>query len=126
MADEEESVKHRLEVIPTGDPDDETCATFVMHEEDHTLGNSLRYIVMKNPNVKFCGYTVPHPSENKINFRIQTNGVPATDVLRRGLSELSTVCEHVLATFEASVEGYKQAQVTSKRDSGSMSSSDQE
>ena len=27
--------------------DDETCATFVLHEEDHTLGNSLRYIIMK-------------------------------------------------------------------------------
>lgn len=33
--------------MPTGDPDDETCATFVLHEEDHTLGNSLRYIIMK-------------------------------------------------------------------------------
>ena len=33
--------------MPTGDPDDETCTTFVLHEEDHTLGNSLRYIIMK-------------------------------------------------------------------------------
>ena len=33
--------------MPTGDPDDETCATFVLQEEDHTLGNSLRYIIMK-------------------------------------------------------------------------------
>lgn len=27
--------------------DDETCRTFVMHNEDHTLGNALRYIIMK-------------------------------------------------------------------------------
>ena len=27
-----------------------------------------------SPNVTFCGYSVPHPSERKINFRIQTNG----------------------------------------------------
>jgi len=33
--------------MPTGSEDDETCATFVLHEEDHTLGNSLRYIIMK-------------------------------------------------------------------------------
>lgn len=26
---------------------DEGCVTFVMHDEDHTLGNSLRYMVMK-------------------------------------------------------------------------------
>ncbi|XP_020604121.1 DNA-directed RNA polymerases I and III subunit RPAC2-like isoform X2 [Orbicella faveolata] len=90
----------RLEVMPTGSEDDETCATFVLHEEDHTLGNSLRYIIMKNPDVVFCGYSIPHPSENKINLRIQTNGTPAIDVLRRGLSELTAMCEHMLATFE--------------------------
>lgn len=27
--------------------EDETCATFVFHNETHTLGNSLRYIIMK-------------------------------------------------------------------------------
>ncbi|XP_068702375.1 DNA-directed RNA polymerases I and III subunit RPAC2-like isoform X1 [Montipora foliosa] len=108
---ESNEVKRRLEVIATGDPDDETCATFVLHEEDHTLGNSLRYIIMKkylkNSDVEFCGYSVPHPSENKINLRIQTNGPPAMDVLRRGLSELTALCEHMLATFETAVEEYK-------------------
>ncbi|KAM7443979.1 DNA-directed RNA polymerases I and III subunit RPAC2 [Porites harrisoni] len=103
----EQEINRRLEVMPTGDPDDETCATFVLHEEDHTLGNSLRYIIMKNPDVVFCGYSVPHPSENKINLRIQTNGPPAVDVLRRGLSELTALCEHMLATFETAVEEHK-------------------
>ena len=27
-----------------------------------------------SPDVNFCGYTIPHPSEHKINMRIQTNG----------------------------------------------------
>ena len=27
-----------------------------------------------SPDVEFCGYSIPHPSENKINFRIQTRG----------------------------------------------------
>ncbi|XP_067041913.1 DNA-directed RNA polymerases I and III subunit RPAC2-like [Acropora muricata] len=107
--EQKEELKRRLEVLATGDPDDETCATFVLHEEDHTLGNSLRYIIMKNPDVEFCGYSVPHPSENKINLRIQTNGPPALDVLRRGLSELTALCEHMLATFETTVEEHKQA-----------------
>ncbi|MBN3322970.1 CALX protein, partial [Atractosteus spatula] len=51
---------------------DDSCVTFVLHEEDHTLGNALRYMVMKNPEVEFCGYSITHPSESKINFRIQT------------------------------------------------------
>ncbi|MBN3295986.1 RPAC2 protein, partial [Amia calva] len=54
--------------------DDNSCVTFVLHEEDHTLGNALRYMVMKNPEVEFCGYSITHPSESKINFRIQTRG----------------------------------------------------
>ncbi|XP_013419941.1 DNA-directed RNA polymerases I and III subunit RPAC2-like [Lingula anatina] len=100
----------RLEVVEPENPEDETCRTFVMHNEDHTLGNSLRYIIMKNPEVQFCGYSVPHPSESKINLRIQTNGPPAVDVLRRGLVELTAVCEHVLTTFETTVNNFKRIQ----------------
>lgn len=29
------------------DGTDGNCVTFVLHDEDHTLGNSLRYMVMK-------------------------------------------------------------------------------
>lgn len=28
-----------------------------------------------SPEVEFCGYSVPHPSENKIHLRIQTRGM---------------------------------------------------
>ena len=27
--------------------------------EDHTLGNALRYMLMKDPDVEFAGYTAP-------------------------------------------------------------------
>ncbi len=27
-----------------------------------------------SPEVQFCGYSIPHPTENKVNLRIQTNG----------------------------------------------------
>ncbi|TNM99095.1 hypothetical protein fugu_013659 [Takifugu bimaculatus] len=97
---EEGTAKPVLEMVQA-DGADEGCVTFVMHDEDHTLGNSLRYMVMKNEDVEFCGYTITHPSENKINFRIQTRGgVPAAEVLRKGLSDLHEVCQHVLNTFE--------------------------
>ena len=29
------------------DPDDTSCMTFVLKEEDHTLGNALRYMILK-------------------------------------------------------------------------------
>ncbi|XP_054890526.1 DNA-directed RNA polymerases I and III subunit RPAC2 isoform X1 [Poeciliopsis prolifica] len=72
MAGEGEK-KPVLEMVQADGADD-GCVTFVMHDEDHTLGNSLRYMIMKNPEVEFCGYTITHPSESKINFRIQTRG----------------------------------------------------
>lgn len=42
--------------------------------EDHTLGNSFRYVLAKNRKVDFVGYSIPHPSEMKLNMRIQTKG----------------------------------------------------
>ncbi|XP_061582349.1 DNA-directed RNA polymerases I and III subunit RPAC2 [Cololabis saira] len=90
---------------------DEGCVTFVLHQEDHTLGNSLRYMIMKNVDVDFCGYTITHPSESKINFRIQTRGaLPAVEPLRKGLNELNDVCQHVLNTFQARVNEFKERQ----------------
>lgn len=29
---------------------------------------------LRSPDVEFCGYTIPHPSEAKMNLRIQTYG----------------------------------------------------
>ncbi|KAM3867042.1 DNA-directed RNA polymerases I and III subunit RPAC2 [Diretmus argenteus] len=106
MAGEDET-KRVLQTIQA-DGADEGCVTFVLHDEDHTLGNALRYMVMKNVDVEFCGYSITHPSESKINFRIQTRGgVPATEPLRKGLKDLSEVCQHVLNTFQARVDEFK-------------------
>lgn len=112
MESSDQSNKKRLEVVDSGSLD-ETCKTFVFHNEDHTLGNSLRYMIMKNPGVQFCGYSVPHPSENKINFRIQTHGDESTEVLKKGLKDLNSVCEHVLETFQSSVQEYKRRNFSS-------------
>eukprot|EP00126_Sphaerothecum_destruens_P007077 Sdes_comp19673_c0_seq2m11535 len=83
------------------------CATFVMYEEDHTLGNVLRYLIMKNPQVDFCGYSIPHPSEKKINMRIQTHGEPAIDCFRKGLKDLSLVCDHMKHEFEKELKRFQ-------------------
>ena len=54
---------------------DEKIVALSIKDEDHTIGNSLRWIIMRNPKVTFCGYSIPHPSEFKIHFRIQTDGI---------------------------------------------------
>ena len=52
---------------------DEQSCTFAVRDEDHTLGNALRWILLKNKNVLFCGYSITHPSESSFNLRIQTD-----------------------------------------------------
>ncbi|KAI8846580.1 putative DNA-directed RNA polymerase subunit [Chytridium lagenaria] len=94
----------KIEVLST-DYDDPSSKTFVIRDEDHTLGNSLRYVIMKNPNVNFCGYSIPHPSEYKINIRIQTNGdITASEALQKGLDDLVDMLEHVRATFKETLQ----------------------
>ncbi|KLJ12689.1 DNA-directed RNA polymerase I and III subunit RPAC2 [Blastomyces silverae] len=78
----------------------ETAASFQFDREDHTLGNALRYVIMKNPEVEFCGYTMPHPSEAKMNLRIQTyDTTNVFAVLEKGFDDLMDLCDTVTETF---------------------------
>ncbi|QPH01988.1 hypothetical protein C2857_006193 [Epichloe festucae Fl1] len=94
--EEEETEAQRVKILP-GSTD--TAASFEFTDEGHTLGNALRYIIMKNPDVEFCAYTIPHPSEPKMNFRIQTYDGAAVDVLKKGLHDLQDVCDVVADEF---------------------------
>lgn len=140
--------------ISAGDSDN--LITVTLSNEDHTLGNSLRWILMKkfalpfrfllievkiiqllihlflaiSPEVDFCGYSVPHPSEPKMNVRIQTKdgtcprtparvlisfvvvrvlmvcvlfgaGKPSVEALRKGLNDLVSIAEYTLGTFQS-------------------------
>ncbi|KAJ3323177.1 RNA polymerase subunit AC19 [Boothiomyces sp. JEL0866] len=87
---------------------DPGAATFCIRDEDHTLGNALRYIIMKNPAVEFCGYSIPHPSEYMVNLRIQTDGsISAVDALHRGLDDLINLTSHISTTFQDKVQAFK-------------------
>uniref|UniRef100_A0A286XZC8 RNA polymerase I and III subunit D n=1 Tax=Cavia porcellus TaxID=10141 RepID=A0A286XZC8_CAVPO len=70
---------------------------------------------MKNSEVEFCGYTMTHPSESKINLRILSQGaLLAVEPFQRGLSELMNVCQHVLDKFEVSIKDYKEQKSNQK------------
>ncbi|KZT64560.1 RBP11-like subunits of RNA polymerase [Daedalea quercina L-15889] len=72
---------------------DLSAATYQIHDESHTLGNALRWMLMKNPKVEFCGYSVPHPSENHIHMRIQMyDNLSSLDALLQALSNLDDLC----------------------------------
>ncbi|CAG8733838.1 4498_t:CDS:2 [Cetraspora pellucida] len=79
---------------------DPTSLTFSINGEDHTLGNALRYVITLNPEVEYCGYSIPHPSEDKLNIRIQTTeNTTAIEAMRKGLEDLKIICDHIKETF---------------------------
>ncbi|MCJ1237565.1 DNA-directed RNA polymerases I and III subunit RPAC2 [Varicellaria rhodocarpa] len=105
--------EQRIRVLPGAS---ETAASFEFEGEDHTLGNTLRYMIMKNPDVEFCGYSIPHPSEAKMNIRIQTyadgcrrgdeEGTTVYEVLEKGFDDLADLCDVVEEKFTVAKEGF--------------------
>jgi DNA-directed RNA polymerases I and III subunit RPAC2 len=99
-------VKHvkapfQFQVNGTGHPG---SRTFAIGDEDHTIGNTLRHVLIQNSKVDFAGYAVPHPSEPVVNIRVQTsktaNQVSALDALQEACLTLHTQCAFVLEQLE--------------------------
>lgn len=81
----------------TGPP---SSRTICIGNEDHTLGNALRHVLVRNQDVNFCGYSVPHPAEPVVQIRIQTNGPTALETLHTACSTLSDQCDVILERLE--------------------------
>jgi len=103
--------KRRL-VVKAGDSaTDETCRTFIFENETHTLGNALRHAILQNPRVTFCGYSMPHPAEDKMLVRVQTvEGYSAPEALKQGLLDLKQMCQITKKTFVEAVDDFKSQQ----------------
>jgi DNA-directed RNA polymerases I and III subunit RPAC2 len=92
----------QFQVLGTGPPG---SRTFAIGDEDHTLGNTLRHVLMQNAKVDFAGYAVPHPSEPVVNIRVQTakggsNSISAIEALKEGCATLHQQCAFVLEQLE--------------------------
>lgn len=93
-----QKAEKEFEARGTGPPQ---SRTFAIGNEDHTLGNALRHVLMQNRAVTFAGYSVPHPSEPVVHIRIQTSPkTTAIDELMKACSTLNDQCEYVLEELE--------------------------
>jgi DNA-directed RNA polymerase I and III subunit RPAC2 len=62
---------------------------------------------MGRKETNFCGYSVPHPSEPKMNVRLQTAaGKPAISVLKDGLEEMVEICDLLEFTLTRAIDEY--------------------
>ncbi len=106
----------------------EACRTFIFKGESHTLGNALKNVILQNPAVTFCGYSIPHPAEDQVRhcmsvdddeflvchslsrflqmyLRIQTiEGTTAQDALRRGFKDLKAICQATRTVFKDALD----------------------
>ncbi|KAI0032405.1 DNA-directed RNA polymerase [Vararia minispora EC-137] len=97
----------KIKIMP-GAEADLSAATYQIFNETHTLGNALRWMLMKNPKVEFCGYSAPHPSENLIQLRIQMyDNLSSLSALLKALDDLETLYVSIEDAYKASLENDK-------------------
>ncbi|KAF3555053.1 hypothetical protein F2Q69_00011990 [Brassica cretica] len=97
----------------------DSFASFTLAEEDHTLANAVRFMLNQElvllllsfnpflPRVTFAGYSIPHPSLECVNVRVQTTGDPAREVLKDACQELMLMNRHVRSVFDKAVSEFK-------------------
>lgn len=80
--------------------------TYSFTGEDHTLGNLLRYVLMKDPETEFSGYSIPHPSEDIMNVRLQTHNQKTDKVLNKALGRISKMSDILCEKFTKALNDY--------------------
>mmetsp|Transcript_18859 Transcript_18859/g.24269 ORF Transcript_18859/g.24269 Transcript_18859/m.24269 type:complete len:146 (+) Transcript_18859:187-624(+) len=101
----EPKAKEAFVVRGTGPPN---SRTFCLGDEDHTIGNALRHVLIQNERISFAGYSVPHPSEPVVQIRVQTLALnkgeepaPAMELLKESCQTLHDQCDFVLEKLES-------------------------
>lgn len=63
--------------------------TYRIELEDHTIGDLTRIYLLKNKDVKFAGYRVPHPLDDILEIKVQTSVENTNEVVKDTLGKLS-------------------------------------
>lgn len=62
--------------------------TYKIPLEDHTIGDLLRIYLLKNNEVKFAGYRVPHPLDDMLEVKVQTASEDTNKTVKETLKKL--------------------------------------
>jgi DNA-directed RNA polymerase I and III subunit RPAC2 len=93
---------------------DNTAVTVIFTGEDHTLGNTLRHLLGRQPSVEFAAYSVPHPLAPRMNLRVQTvkddNSTNAISELNTALDNAEFVFSEIERAFSAELANAKHLQ----------------
>eukprot|EP00927_Polykrikos_kofoidii_P062327 TRINITY_DN57133_c0_g1_i1.p2 TRINITY_DN57133_c0_g1~~TRINITY_DN57133_c0_g1_i1.p2 ORF type:complete len:201 (+),score=46.07 TRINITY_DN57133_c0_g1_i1:153-755(+) len=87
------------------------CTLFTVWLEDHTIGNLLRMELLRNDNVIFAGYKVPHPLDHMIEMRVQTLPRSSPELaMRRAIANLRHEYSSIFDQFDQGVADWKREQ----------------
>ena len=85
----------------------DNTVTFLLQDEDHTMGASIVDVLNRSSNVVFAGYTIPHPSERKVQLCVQTNGeVSPKDAVLAAAETLAKMCDSTKKLFRSRFEEF--------------------
>ena len=81
-----------------------------IEDEDHTIMNILKTCIANNwvegPEVDFCGYTIPHPSENVALLSVQfkkeekQNFTQIKKTVKSSCDVINKICDRILEQLD--------------------------
>eukprot|EP01139_Manchomonas_bermudensis_P024464 Amastigsp_a842696_1114.p1 type:complete len:152 gc:universal Amastigsp_a842696_1114:41-496(+) len=68
--------------------DNLTSGVVVFLNEDHTLGNLLRFLLIRQDGVEAAMYSVPHPSEPYLHVRVQCKTKTVSEAIAKAFEDM--------------------------------------
>ena len=82
--------------------------TYLLRLQDHTLGNALRMELLRDQDVFFAGYRVPHPLFSEMEVRLRTSLRSSPQKAMLGCNRrLIESAEHMLAVFQDELKEHR-------------------
>ena len=97
---------YKLKIISDKEDGEFNC-TYSFRNEDHTLGNMLRYMLMKDSNTLFCGYSIPHPSEDLMNIRLQTKKDNTNKLMAKAMDNILEISDILSNKFQKALNDFE-------------------
>ena len=96
-------------IVYTTDTKVSNSATFIFNKEDHTVGNLLRMQLLRDRNVRFVGYKMPHPLVHRLDLKIQTasSHVAPVEVLSAAIEDLANETDHLITQTSDAIDKWK-------------------
>jgi DNA-directed RNA polymerase II subunit RPB11 len=85
------------------------AGTFTFNKENHTVGHLICQQLLRESNVRFAGYKIPHPLVHKIELKIQTTSstLAPLDVLHCAVDDLMEETTTLEREAKSAIERWK-------------------